>query len=103
MKLNYLTKAAVVVALLSTLSGCWIFMPPGGGHGGGGHGQGGGAWRRSALSVSYTTEAGHAHDPPLFLPAINPRQRKARDGEHGLKGMFIRSWVNHRRRRVKGL
>ncbi|MFN3358340.1 MAG: hypothetical protein ACK418_20350 [Pseudomonas sp.] len=42
MKLNYLTKAAVVVALLSTLSGCWIFMPPGGGHGGGGHGQGGG-------------------------------------------------------------
>lgn len=27
MKLNYLTKAAVVVALLSTLSGCWMFMP----------------------------------------------------------------------------
>ncbi|WP_167497983.1 hypothetical protein ABVN22_17550 [Pseudomonas poae] len=45
MKLNYLTKAAVVVALLSTLSGCWMFMPPGGGGGGGhggGHGQGGG-------------------------------------------------------------
>ncbi|MDR9875320.1 hypothetical protein RJC98_09010 [Pseudomonas allii] len=44
MKLSYLTKAAVVVALLSTLSGCWMFMPPGGGggHGGGGHGQGGG-------------------------------------------------------------
>ncbi|MBC3234028.1 putative membrane protein YgcG [Pseudomonas lurida] len=45
MKLSVLTKAAVVVALLSTLSGCWIFMPPGGGGGGGhggGHGQGGG-------------------------------------------------------------
>jgi hypothetical protein len=43
MKLSYLTKAAVVVALLSTLSGCWMFMPPGGGGGhGGGHGQGGG-------------------------------------------------------------
>ncbi|WP_248481383.1 hypothetical protein [Pseudomonas sp. CYM-20-01] len=44
MKLSYLTKAAVVVALLSTLSGCLMFMPPGGGggHGGGGHGQGGG-------------------------------------------------------------
>lgn len=45
MKLNYLTKAAVFVALLSTLSGCWMFMPPGGGGGGGhggGHGQGGG-------------------------------------------------------------
>lgn len=46
MKLNYLTKAAVVVALLSTLSGCWMFMPPGGGGGhGGGHGQGGGGPR----------------------------------------------------------
>ena len=42
MKLNYLTKAAVVVALLSTLSGCWIFMPPPGGGGGGGGGHGGG-------------------------------------------------------------
>ncbi|MBT1260273.1 hypothetical protein KUA23_15920 [Pseudomonas pergaminensis] len=45
MKLSYVTKAAVVVALLSTLSGCWMFMPPGGGGGGGhggGHGQGGG-------------------------------------------------------------
>ena len=43
MKLNNLTKAAVIVALLSSLSGCWIFMPPGGGGGGGGgHGQGGG-------------------------------------------------------------
>lgn len=45
MKLSVLTKTAVVVALLSTLSGCWIFMPPGGGGGGGhggGHGQGGG-------------------------------------------------------------
>ena len=43
MKLSDLTKAAVVVALLSTLSGCWMFMPPGGGGGhGGGHGQGGG-------------------------------------------------------------
>ncbi|WP_178083531.1 hypothetical protein [Pseudomonas sp. C 49-2] len=45
MKLSYLTKAAVVVALLSTLSGCWMFMSPGGGGGGGhggGHGQGGG-------------------------------------------------------------
>ncbi|WAT25836.1 hypothetical protein [Pseudomonas sp. GXZC] len=45
MKLSYLTKAAMVVALLSTLSGCWMFMPPGGGGGGGhggGHGQGGG-------------------------------------------------------------
>lgn len=40
MKLNNLTKAALIVALLSSLSGCWIFMPPGGG--GGGHGQGGG-------------------------------------------------------------
>lgn len=39
MKLNNLTKAALIVALLSSLSGCWIFMPPGGG-GGGGHGQG---------------------------------------------------------------
>lgn len=39
MKLNNLTKAALIVALLSSLSGCWIFMPPGGG---GGHGQGGG-------------------------------------------------------------
>ncbi|NWD84108.1 hypothetical protein HX891_27325 [Pseudomonas reactans] len=44
MKLSYLTKAAMVIALLSTLSGCWMFMPPGGGGGGhgGGHGQGGG-------------------------------------------------------------
>ncbi|WP_173677800.1 MULTISPECIES: hypothetical protein [unclassified Pseudomonas] len=43
MKLNNLTKAALIVALLSSLSGCWIFMPPGGGGGGGGgHGQGGG-------------------------------------------------------------
>ncbi|WP_177410332.1 hypothetical protein [Pseudomonas sp. S5D5] len=45
MKLSYVTKAAVVVALLSSLSGCWMFMPPGGGGGGGhggGHGQGGG-------------------------------------------------------------
>ncbi|MEX5550783.1 hypothetical protein [Pseudomonas pergaminensis] len=44
MKLSYVIKAAVVVALLSTLSGCWMFMPPGGGGGGhgGGHGQGGG-------------------------------------------------------------
>lgn len=41
MKLSNLTKAALIVALLSSLSGCWIFMPPGGG-GGGGHGQGGG-------------------------------------------------------------
>ena len=42
MKLNNLTKAALIVALLSSLSGCWIFMPPGGGGGGGGggHGQG---------------------------------------------------------------
>lgn len=43
MKLSNLTKAALIVALLSSLSGCWIFMPPGGGGGGGGgHGQGGG-------------------------------------------------------------
>jgi len=42
MKLSYLTKAVVVIALLSTLSGCWMFMPPGGGGGhGGGHGPGG--------------------------------------------------------------
>ncbi|MBJ2177685.1 hypothetical protein HBO34_24940 [Pseudomonas veronii] len=43
--MNNLTKAALIVALLSSLSGCWIFMPPGGGGGGGGgggHGQGGG-------------------------------------------------------------
>ena len=31
------------------------------------------------------------NDLPLFLPGINPGQRKARDGECGLKGMFIRS------------
>lgn len=43
------------------------------------------------------------NDPPLFLPGINPRQRKARDGEHGLKGMFIRSWVHHKGASVKGL
>lgn len=40
---------------------------------------------------------------PLSLPGINPRQRKARDGEHGLKGMFIRSWVHHKAASVKAL
>lgn len=40
---------------------------------------------------------------PLFLPRINPRQRKARDGEHGLKGMFIRSWIHHKAASVKAL
>lgn len=44
MTLNRLVKVAAVVALLSSLSGCWIFMPPGGGGDGGhgGHGQGSG-------------------------------------------------------------
>lgn len=50
MKLNHIVKATVVAVLLSSLSGCWLFMPPGGGgHGGGGHGggygQGGGGQR----------------------------------------------------------
>ena len=39
MKLKQVVRAAVVVALVSTLAGCWMFMPPGGGGGhGGGHG-----------------------------------------------------------------
>ncbi|WP_165837362.1 hypothetical protein [Pseudomonas sp. CC120222-01a] len=37
MKLKHVLRAAVVAALVSTLAGCWMFMPPGGG-GGGGHG-----------------------------------------------------------------
>lgn len=42
MKLKTVFRAALVAALVSTLSGCWLFMPPGGGHGGGhGGGQGG--------------------------------------------------------------
>lgn len=39
----------------------------------------------------------------FFLHRPNPRQRKARDGESGLKGMFTRSWVQLRRLPVKGL
>ena len=44
MKSKHLFRAALVAALVSALSGCWMFMPPGGGggHGGGGHGGGGG-------------------------------------------------------------
>ncbi|WP_167061132.1 hypothetical protein [Pantoea sp. Ap-967] len=39
MKLNHVLRAAVVATLISALSGCWMFMPPGGGGGhGGGHG-----------------------------------------------------------------
>lgn len=37
MMFHRVVKTAVVIALLSTLSGCWMFMPPGG-HGGGGGG-----------------------------------------------------------------
>uniref|UniRef100_A5W5A6 Uncharacterized protein n=1 Tax=Pseudomonas putida (strain ATCC 700007 / DSM 6899 / JCM 31910 / BCRC 17059 / LMG 24140 / F1) TaxID=351746 RepID=A5W5A6_PSEP1 len=42
MKSKNLLRAALVAALVSALSGCWMFMPPGGGggHGGGGHGGG---------------------------------------------------------------
>ncbi|WDH51398.1 hypothetical protein PUP75_20925 [Pseudomonas chlororaphis] len=40
MILSRVAKVAVVIALLSSLSGCWMFFPPGGG--GGGHGGGGG-------------------------------------------------------------
>ena len=43
MKFNQIVRAALVAALVSTLSGCWMFMPPGGGGGhGGGHGGPGG-------------------------------------------------------------
>ncbi|MGE8388003.1 MAG: hypothetical protein ACN6O4_08230 [Pseudomonas sp.] len=41
MKLKHVAHAALVAALLSTLSGCWMFMPPGGGGGGHGGGHGG--------------------------------------------------------------
>ncbi|HGY2297832.1 TPA: hypothetical protein ACNV18_002939 [Pseudomonas putida] len=45
MKSKHFFRAALVAVLVSSLSGCWMFMPPGGGggHGGGfgGH-QGGG-------------------------------------------------------------
>ncbi|WP_192938640.1 hypothetical protein [Pseudomonas putida] len=45
MKSKHLFRAALVAALVSTLSGCWMFMPPGGGGGhGGGHGGGGGGF-----------------------------------------------------------
>lgn len=41
-----LRRITLLIPLLLTLSlsGCWLFMPPGGGHGGesGGHGGGGG-------------------------------------------------------------
>lgn len=45
MMLKSLVKALVVAMAVSSLSGCWMFMPPGGGHGhggGGDHGGGGG-------------------------------------------------------------
>ena len=43
MMLKSLVKALVVAIAVSSLSGCWMFMPPGGhGHGGGGGGGGGG-------------------------------------------------------------
>lgn len=38
MKLKHVVRAALVAALVSTLSGCWMFIPPGGGGGGGGGG-----------------------------------------------------------------
>ncbi|WP_157214313.1 hypothetical protein [Pseudomonas sp. GM18] len=38
MMLKRVVKTAVVFALLSSLSGCWMFFPPGGGGGGGGGG-----------------------------------------------------------------
>ncbi|WP_447789937.1 hypothetical protein [Pseudomonas farris] len=41
MMLNRVVKAALVFALLSSLSGCWMFFPPGGGGGGGGGQHGG--------------------------------------------------------------
>ncbi|MEN4825563.1 MULTISPECIES: hypothetical protein [unclassified Pseudomonas] len=44
MKLKHVARAALVAALVSTLSGCWMFMPPGGGGGGGGHGGGHGGF-----------------------------------------------------------
>ena len=44
MKLKHVVRAALVAALVSTLSGCWMFMPPGGGGGGGGHGGGHGGF-----------------------------------------------------------
>ena len=40
MKLKSVVKAVLVAVVVSSLSGCWMFMPPGGGHGGG-HGGGG--------------------------------------------------------------
>ncbi|MFK7634269.1 MULTISPECIES: hypothetical protein [unclassified Pseudomonas] len=51
MMLKSLVKALVVAMAVASLSGCWMFMPPGGGHGldgghyggdGGGHYGGGG-------------------------------------------------------------
>ncbi|MDN5453220.1 MULTISPECIES: hypothetical protein [Pseudomonas] len=42
MKLKSVVKAMVVAVAVSALSGCWMFMPPGGGSGGGGGGHGGG-------------------------------------------------------------
>jgi hypothetical protein len=41
MMVKRITQAAALIALLSSLSGCWMFFPPGGGGGhGGGHGGG---------------------------------------------------------------
>lgn len=48
MKLKQVLRVTLMAAMVSSLSGCWLFMPPGGGgghgggHGGGGPGMGGG-------------------------------------------------------------
>lgn len=84
MKLSYLTKAAVVVALLSTLSGCWIFMPPG---------VAAGMVADMVRAVALAQEAVRAKEPKpeashaqwlaSFFAVRNPRQRKARVGSAG--------------------
>ncbi|MEB3435485.1 hypothetical protein U8291_00390 [Pseudomonas sp. A2] len=65
MKSKNLLRAALVAALVSALSGCWMFMPPGGGggHGGGGHGGGfgghqGGGPRLFDLAMDRAISAG---------------------------------------------
>ena len=42
MMVKRITQATALIALLSSLSGCWMFFPPGGGGGGHGGGHGGG-------------------------------------------------------------
>ena len=38
MRFKHVVRAIMAVAVVSMLTGCWMFMPPGGGGHGGGHG-----------------------------------------------------------------